>query len=215
MIAKAITYLIALILSITVHEYGHALLADRLGDRLPRTQGRLTLNPLAHIDPLGTILLPLLVVFTGAPLFGWGRPVQTNPAGYTRRLRAKTGHMLVAAAGPAMNLVLALVVSALLILYVRIAADHTEPHLVANAILLIQLNLILMFFNLLPVPPLDGGAVLRGLLPDSAAGFLDPLQRYGGFILLALLFTGFLGVVMAPATNLVARFVELVLHFAL
>src|SRR5438477_12754816 len=110
-ILYALIYVIALVLSVTVHEFGHAWVADRLGDRLPRSQGRVTLNPLAHIDPIGTILMPLLIVFApGAPLLGWGRPVQTNPAAYTRRLRMKHGDMLVSAAGPAMNLILAFVV---------------------------------------------------------------------------------------------------------
>ena len=95
-----------LLLSICVHEYGHALLADKLGDDLPRKQGRLTLNPLAHADPIGTLLFPLIgILYAGAPGFGWGKPVQTLPGRYTRRFDMRTGHMFVALAGPCMNLI--------------------------------------------------------------------------------------------------------------
>jgi len=213
-IRTAITYLIALILSIAVHEFGHAFVADKLGDRLPRSQGRVTLNPIAHIDPIGTIMMPLVITFTGAPLLGWGKPVLTNPLAYTRKLRMKVGHMLVAAAGPAMNGLLALVVSIVFVVYLRVT--HQDQGAVAtNLWLLIRLNIILMFFNLLPLPPLDGGTVLRGLLPDQFDAILDPLQRYGAFILLALLMTGLLSYLMGPAIfviqqwgNLLARMVS-------
>jgi Zn-dependent protease len=200
-IRTAVTYLIALILSIAVHEFGHAFVADRLGDRLPRSQGRVTLNPIAHIDPIGTIVMPLVIAFTGMPLLGWGRPVQTNPVAYTRKLRMKTGHMLVAAAGPAMNLVMAFVVSIIWVVLLRFVPTLIGSAFDVNARLLIRLNLVLMFFNLIPLPPLDGGTVLRGLLPDSADVILRPLQQYGGFILLALLMSGTLSVVMTPVAH--------------
>src|SRR5436190_4338061 len=107
-VKHAILYLIAFIVSVSVHEFGHAFMANRLGDKLPRAQGRLTLSPLAHIDPLGTILLPLIGALApmGMPLIAWGKPVQTNPNDYTRRFSRKVGHMLVALAGPLMNLVM-------------------------------------------------------------------------------------------------------------
>jgi Zn-dependent protease len=209
-IQRAITFLIALILSICVHEFGHAFVADRLGDGLPRSQGRVTLNPLAHIDPIGTILMPLVITFApGAPLLGWGRPVQTNPIAYTRRLRMKHGHMLVAAAGPAMNLVLAVIVTLILFTYRKVGGDHLNLRVALNLRLLVTLNLGLMFFNLLPLPPLDGGAVLRGLLPDSAAPVFDNLQRYGGIILLALLASRMLGTLMLPAARVIEYWLQL------
>jgi Zn-dependent protease len=207
-VRDAITYLIALILSIAVHEFGHAYMADRLGDRLPRMQGRVSLNPIRHIDVIGTIVMPLVVAFTHAPLLGWGKPVQTNPASYTRRLRMKIGHLLVAAAGPSMNLVLAVVVTTALFAYSRVAQTW-NPHIVENLVLLIRLNITLMFFNLLPLPPLDGGAVLRGLLPDRYEHYMDPLDTYGGFILLALLFTHGLDYIMMPVMFLIRQWFAL------
>src|SRR5262245_55179839 len=100
-IRLAIVYLLALIVSIAFHEFGHAFMADRLGDRLPRSEGRVTLNPFAHIDLIGTIVLPLLMFLNpGLRGLGWGKPVRTNPVAYTRRLRMKVGHLIVAAAGP-------------------------------------------------------------------------------------------------------------------
>lgn len=213
--ATAIVYLISLILSITVHEYGHALVADRLGDGVPRQQGRVTLNPMAHVDPIGTILMPLIILFTGAPLIGWGRPVLTNPANYTRKLRMKVGHMLVAAAGPAMNLIFAFIISIVFIVALRTRLLGIDSPTVRITLQLIQLNFTLMFFNLLPLPPLDGGTVLRGLLPDRFDHFLRPLERYGAIILLGLLITGFLATLMYPAAlfanewfRLMSRFIE-------
>ena len=112
----ALFYVIAFVVSVSVHEFGHAFVADRLGDRIPRLQGRLTLSPLAHIDPIGTLAVPLLgALVAGLPLFAWGKPVQTNPANYTRRFSTRTGSMLVAAAGPFMNLVLAVVGSLVIV----------------------------------------------------------------------------------------------------
>jgi Zn-dependent protease len=206
-IRNAIIFLIALILSITVHEFGHAFVADRLGDRLPRSQDRVTLNPIAHIDIMGTIILPLLIALTHAPLLGWGKPVLTNPAAYTRKLRMKTGHLIVAAAGPFMNLVLATVVTLVLFIYVHVATVKPEIYFVIRT--LIELNIILMFFNLIPLPPLDGGTVLRGLLPDRYEHFMDPLDTYGGFILLALVFTGAISFVLGPAYYVVVQWYHL------
>ena len=113
----ALFYVIAFVVSVSVHEFGHAFVADRLGDRIPRLQGRLTLSPIAHIDPVGTLAVPLLgALVAGLPLFAWGKPVQTNPANYTRRFSTRTGSMLVAAAGPFMNLVLAVVGSIVIVM---------------------------------------------------------------------------------------------------
>jgi Zn-dependent protease len=173
-------------------------------------QGRVTLSPLAHADPIGTLLLPILSIFTTMPLLGWGRPVQTNPVLYTRKLRMKTGHMLVAAAGPAMNLILGALVTIILALYVRaLPVERLNHEITSNLTLLARLNLGLMFFNLLPLPPLDGGAVLRGLLPDSAGAVLEPLNRYGGIILLALFYSGALVFILSPADWVIRQWFQL------
>jgi len=202
-VRDSLLYLIALILSITVHEFGHAWMANRLGDRLPAAQGRVTLNPLRHIDPIGTILFPLLAS-AGMPVLGWGKPVQTNPTAYTRKFTMRGGHAMVAMAGPAMNLVMAIVSSLLAIL---LAKTIGLPGDMLSQILekLVGLNLFLMFFNLLPVPPLDGGAVLAWLLPPSMGSVLAFVERWGFMILLGLLLTGGLRILMMPASFLVDR----------
>jgi Zn-dependent protease len=195
-IQTALIGLIALILSIAVHEFGHAVVADRLGDPLPRAQGRVTLNPIAHIDPWGTLLFPLISAFTGVPLLGWGRPVQISLSArhMTRRLSRKTSHMLIAAAGPTMNVLFAVVLSLLFLGLMR--AGHLG--LAERVLTVVVMNIGLAFFNLIPCPPLDGGAILAGILPDDSpvVAFLD---RYGMFLFFALLLTGLLSIVMIPA----------------
>ncbi len=192
---QAILYLIAFILSITVHEFGHAWVATRLGDPTPRSQGRVSLAPQHHIDPIGTILMPILMALSASsgalPLLAWGRPVQTNPLTYTRRFSISTGRMLVAVAGPAMNLVMAFVVSVLLVVAAKLRAPAEFVQAVFDY--LVGLNLSLMVFNLLPIPPLDGGAVLAWLLPRSLHNVVDFLARYGSFILLFLVISPSLG----------------------
>jgi Zn-dependent protease len=198
-VRTAVVSLIAFILSIAVHEFGHAWMANRLGDGLPAEQGRLTLSPLAHIDPIGTILLPLIAVFApgGFPLLAWGKPVQTNPKAY-RGVSPRTGHMLVSLMGPLMNLLLAVTVSIVLVVLARLVK---LPPAVAEAAVryLLVLNIMLMFFNLLPLPPLDGASVLAGLLPESMQAIPRTLQRYGMLIFFALLLTGGLRIAMRPA----------------
>jgi Zn-dependent protease len=200
---RALYYLAAFIVSVTVHEFGHAWVATRLGDATPRAQGRLTLSPLAHIDLIGTVAMPLAsALFPGTvPFLAWGKPVETNPMRYTRRMSPRVGQMLVALAGPMMNLVLALVVSAI---YIPLAKAGVLPLMVAAGIIqyLVQLNILLLFFNLIPLPPLDGGAVLAGLLPDSLQVIPQTLRRYGLFIFFGLLLTGAFRVLLLPAKQL-------------
>jgi Zn-dependent protease len=188
---------IILLLSVAVHEFGHAYVADRLGDRLPRQQGRVTLNPLAHADPIGTVALPLfsLIALHGGGMgVGWGKPVQTLPNAYTRRLRMRTGHMFVAFAGPAMNFVfgtlIALVLYGLLVggvfKYSSFAIENSLPSMMVTAI---WTNYVLMFFNLIPAKPLDGGSVLDGLLPDrirNSSGY-EQYMRYSLFVVVAFM----------------------------
>ncbi|MBN2574291.1 MAG: site-2 protease family protein [Deltaproteobacteria bacterium] len=207
-IRSAILYLIAFILCIAAHEFGHAWVATRLGDPTPRLQGRLTLAPQHHIDPIGTILMPLIMAFTTAPLLAWGRPVQINPAALGRRMTMSTGRMLVAIAGPAMNLVMALVVSVGIV----IAAHLGAPDHVLNGVFhyLVALNISLMIFNLLPIPPLDGGSLLAWLLPRSMHGAVDFLARYGGLILLVLVLAPSLGL---PILSVIAYPIRLITHY--
>jgi len=195
----ALLSLVGFVLSVTFHEFGHAFVADRLGDRLPRQQGRLTLSPLAHIDPLGTIVIPLLAVFmSGVPFIAWGRPVQTNPAGMTTALPRATANLLVSLAGPFMNLVVAVLVSAGLIAVAR--TGHLSMDVAVAVIrFVVVLNISLMFFNLLPIPPLDGASILAVILPPRFHGVLNGMRRWGMLVLMLLFATGVGGMLMRPA----------------
>jgi Zn-dependent protease len=207
-VRDALLYLIAFVAAVCVHEFGHAFVADKLGDRLPRMQRRLTLWPGAHIDPLGTIAMPLLgALVPGFPLFAWGKPVMTSPNNYTRKLSMRTGSMLVALAGPMMNLALALLASVVFIVAGKLGAP--EGVLVGILRFVLFLNIMLMFFNLLPLGPLDGATVLAGLLPRSLQGIAEWNRRYGTLVLLVLFMAPQLklpglDVVLRPANDLAA-----------
>jgi Zn-dependent protease len=201
-VRRALLSLVAFVLSVTVHEFGHAFVADRLGDGLPRAQGRVTLSPVRHIDPLGTIIIPLLAMFmSGVPFIAWGKPVQTNPAKMTTRLPRATASLLVSLAGPFMNLVLAVLVSAGLIVMAK--AGLVGPA-VAEAVIrfVVVLNISLMFFNLLPIPPLDGASILEVILPLRLHGVLYAMRRWGMVALMILFATGVGSFLMAPAQHL-------------
>jgi Zn-dependent protease len=181
---KAVMVLVPMILSLSVHEYAHARVAWALGDDTARRQGRLTLNPLSHIDPFGTLLLPILAIVSSSGFFfGWARPVPINPVQFTRRLRMKTGVLLTAAAGPASNILFAFVIGFLLNL--MISAGFSSRPVLELMIVTLQINVVLAIFNLLPVPPLDGSRVLVGLLPDRLSAYVEYLERNPMFVILA------------------------------
>ncbi|OGY10750.1 MAG: hypothetical protein A3H88_02790 [Candidatus Blackburnbacteria bacterium RIFCSPLOWO2_02_FULL_44_9] len=164
-----------LLIAITVHEFAHAYAADRLGDPTPRSQGRLTLNPLAHLDPLGTIMLLLF-------RFGWGKPVQFDPYNLEK---PRQDAAIISFAGPGANFLMAIAASGIAHLSL---SQNLNPLLTSFAILFIQYNLFLAVFNLIPVHPMDGGKILIGLLPRDTAYELDKtLNQYGFIILLALI----------------------------
>lgn len=195
-IFDAVKMLIPMILSLSVHEYSHARAAKILGDRTSEDMGRLTLNPLAHIDPIGTLALPLMGFIFGGFIFGWARPVPVNPIHFTRRYKMKTSMLMVAAAGPASNVVLAILSTALY--YIMVKLGIYNQGIATLFSFMIQLNIILAFFNLLPIPPLDGGRILAGLLPDSAQPVLSILERFGFIILIFLLFSGAISILFVP-----------------
>jgi len=175
-----------LVASVAFHEFGHAFMADRLGDDTPRRQGRVTLNPLAHADPIGTLLLPLIGAYYGGGSFGWGRPVQWNPARIDRKHRMSTARILVAVAGPAMNVVLAVLITAInaLLLWKGVITRGGQlDRILAYAVFT---NFILFFFNLIPAPPLDGGHVAEGLTPYKYRATFENYARFGPFILMAV-----------------------------
>jgi Zn-dependent protease len=186
---RIVEFLIMLVLSIAVHEFGHAFVADRLGDRLPRSQGRVTLNPVAHADPIGTLALPTLSMLLASSIgLGWGRPVMVNPAAFTRRFTMRVGHMFVALAGPMMNLLFGVTISFVLLILLRTETISPVGELAFAIRSAVILNFGLMFFNLIPAPPLDGGAVVTGLLPIEGARWYERnIAPYGLFIVMAFL----------------------------
>lgn len=200
--AQVFIAFIVLLFSLTVHETAHAWTADRLGDPTARLLGRVSLNPMVHADPIGTVLFPLLSMIGGLPLIGWAKPVPVNTS---RLRRPRTDYVLVAAAGPASNMVIAIAASIALgvmpIAPETVGGSEVAAPLVALLSRALLLNVLLAVFNMLPIPPLDGGNVLSGLLPRAIGEQYDRLIRPYGFILLyALMFTGgFNYLVLRPA----------------
>lgn len=182
---QTVLWLVLLLPSITFHEYMHGYAAYRLGDPTAKNAGRLSLNPLKHIDPFGTVLLPLLLWAGGAPIFGYAKPVPVNP-NYFKDIRK--GDLITGIAGPAANLALALVGSALAwVAALALPSGSVQGYVYVIGAMLVQTNLVLMFFNLIPIPPLDGSSIIPIFLPNSAMGTWYRLQRYSFPILLVLL----------------------------
>jgi Zn-dependent protease len=184
--------LTVLLLSLTVHEAAHAWAANQLGDPTARRLGRLTLNPVAHIDPIGTLVFPLLAATTGLPVIGWAKPV---PVDFANLRSPRRDFALVAAAGPASNIVLALIGAAVLATAVRASSPGLFVELVFA---IISLNVLLAVFNMLPIPPLDGGNVLAGVLPEQLASVFDRIRPWGFLLLYAMLFTGVFELLVLP-----------------
>ncbi len=216
---------VALLFSLSVHEASHATAAFRLGDDTAARLGRMTLNPLAHMDLLGTVVFPLLGMATGFPFIGWAKPVPVDARNLTRRFTQRGGMSLVSAAGPAANVVLAVLFTGLLVGLVKaVAPPHElELSLFAKALFagrveslqalglgtgmtlalalcgrLVLINLGLALFNLLPMGPLDGAGILRGLLPWRWLPRFDRVQPWMGGVLIVLALTGLLGIVIGP-----------------
>jgi Zn-dependent protease len=181
------TWLIPLIIAIVFHEVSHGLVAKRLGDPTAAERGRLTFNPIRHVDPFGTVILPLILALSHAPIFGWAKPVPVN---YRRLRHPRRDMVLVALAGPGMNLLLAIVGALVLAATLTFSAnpDSLGSSFVAgNALNFVLINLFLAVFNLLPIPPFDGGHVVQGLLPPPLAQSFGKLGRYALLVLVVLL----------------------------
>jgi Zn-dependent protease len=182
---KLATWLIPLVIAIVFHEVSHGLVANALGDPTAKQRGRLSFNPLKHVDPFGTVILPMVLAVTGAPVFGWAKPVPV----VSQRLRNPRYHMiLVALAGPGMNLLLAVVAA---MLFASLVAASPQGAIWAfvgqNLLNFIVINVFLAIFNLIPLPPFDGGHVVEGLLPRRLAVQFAKLRRYGFPLLIFLL----------------------------
>jgi len=190
----------AVIIAITFHEYAHAFAADKLGDDTPRMQGRLNLNPISHIDPVGFMLL----MFAG---FGWGKPVQINPRNFNRDVRMDKGEAIVSIAGPLMNFILAIVSAIVLGAIYMFAPATFLTNTVGNVIYillqeLVIINIGLGVFNLIPLPPLDGSKIFINFMPYNARRWIMEHSHIFYYIFLAIWITGLAGVIIAPIINL-------------
>ena len=218
-LVSLVSSLVVLLVSLSVHESAHAWTADRLGDPTARHLGRISMNPLVHADFFGTFLFPLMGFMFGGIIFGWAKPVPVNTA---RLNNPKRDYMLVAAAGPVANLLMA---GGLLLVLGFMKSTSASMELLLNQVVRgvasgdgilvlllsmayfgVMINLILAIFNMIPVAPLDGAAVLSGLLPQSLAQPYDALQSYGFIILIALLYLGIPGYLFSPVIGFVQSF---------
>jgi len=192
-----IPWFLILVVSLSVHEAAHAWTADQFGDPTARLLGRLTLNPLKHIDLIGTVIFPLLAVYSGLPLIGWAKPV---PVSLENLRSPRRDFAAVALAGPMSNLLLAGIGAAV----VAVVGDTSS---VAGNLLVVaaQMNVMLAVFNMIPVPPLDGGNVLAGFVPESFARILDGLREWGFIVLYVLMFAGVLNSVVFPIAQSIMR----------
>jgi Zn-dependent protease len=191
--------------ALSVHEASHAWVADRFGDSTARRLGRVTLNPIAHIDLFGTVIFPIILAITGMPVFGWAKPVPVNP--YNLR-NPKRDSMWVSAAGPVSNLLVAAIGA--LILHM-IPMDNPSLHIVGILVsFLIVLNIFLAAFNLIPIPPLDGSGIVEGLLKGPALEAYLKLRPYSMFILLGLVWFVGLGKIIMPVLNFLLQVLGIV-----
>lgn len=188
----------AVLIAITFHEFAHALAADRLGDDTPRRQGRLSLNPLAHLDPIGSVML----VFAG---FGWGKPVEINPRNFTRKISMSAGEAIVSIAGPLMNFLLAIVFTIIYYAIFKFAPTFIGTQVGAIIMLIIQMtisiNIGLGVFNLIPLPPLDGSKVLKNFLPYRGKQWMENYSQIFYIIFVVLWITGLAGIIISPIIN--------------
>ena len=191
-----------LLVSLTVHEAAHAWSADQLGDPTARRLGRVSLNPAVHIDLIGTVIFPLIAIVTNLPLIGWAKPVPVSVAALGANWRGK--FMTIAAAGPSSNVVLATIAAVVIRLIGDAGVNDSRSlgdQFGSMLVTMIYVNVLLAVFNMIPVPPLDGGNVLAGLLRGPAAAVFDRLRPYGFLILYGLMLTGLLTTIISPPAS--------------
>jgi Zn-dependent protease len=214
LIQKIIIFAIPIIFAITVHEVAHGWVAYKLGDHTAKMLGRLTLNPIKHIDPIGTVLVPALLIYMGGFLFGWAKPV---PVDWRNLRNPKRDMAYVAVAGPASNLIMAIIWAIIYKLALISGPSSGGPMYALEQMCYvgIGINTLLMILNLFPVPPLDGSRVMASLLPPKLAISYNKLEPFGLFIVLALLMTGVLFNVIAPFIGGFMRLLEMVFSIPL
>jgi Zn-dependent protease len=212
LIQKIAVFALPVIFAITLHEAAHGYVARFFGDMTAAAAGRITANPLKHIDPIGTILVPLAILLTskllggGAILFGWAKPVPVN---FANLRQPKKDMLWVAAAGPGMNFVMAVFWALMIQLGHALGSSFSVPLMLMGAAG-VFINVILMALNLIPLPPLDGGRIAVSLLPMKQAIRFSKIEPYGFFILLGLMFSGILGIIMWPLISLFVGLTALV-----
>jgi len=213
LIQKIVVFALPVIFAITLHEAAHGYVARFFGDMTAAAAGRITLNPLRHIDPVGTILVPLVILLTskllggGMILFGWAKPVPVN---FSQLRRPKQDMLWVAAAGPGINFVMAVFWALMIQLGHALGSSFASAPLMLMGAAGVFINVILMALNLIPLPPLDGGRIAVSLLPVKQAMQFARLEPYGLFILLGLLFTGILGFILWPLISVLIGLTALV-----
>ena len=213
LLIKIAIWAVPVLFSIIIHEVAHGWMAHRLGDCTAKDMGRLTLNPASHIDIIGTIVLPLMMLILGGPVFGWAKPVPFNPNNFHWHVDIRKGTMLVALAGPGSNLIIAFFFSFLFIFVLKFFSSF--PHIIFISLsqltqALIYINLLLCCFNLIPIPPLDGSKILMGLLPTKYYNFFVMLERYGFLIIIILLASGaFSTLIFGPVNFLFKVFLSI------
>ena len=197
-------YALPVIFAITLHEAAHGYVAKYFGDLTAYTQGRVSLNPVRHIDPIGTILLPLLTLLLGGILFGWAKPVPVN---FSALRHPKQDMLWVALAGPGANLFMALGWAFIIKLGLGLPESDFAKPMILMGEAGIKINVILMVLNLLPLPPLDGGRIAASLLPHRMSYAFSKIEPYGFMILLLLLITGVLGTIIGPFIGITIQLV--------